>query len=265
MELYENQFDEKHDFSKQVEAEKTLIIASTPRCGSHMLGHALYETGCFGFPLEYVNPANLDRWKQRLRTSDLSDTLSALRARRTSGNGVFAIKVHYSHLAQFDGFERLLSHFRNPSFVLLTRKKALDQAVSLSIANQTGVWISGQKGSGVEPEYQFDAIDRGLRSTLAQNAAWRYLLIAHGCRFFEMNFDEVRRSLEPSIAKIADFMDIDLPEGSVPKEQVTRQQGQSRNTAWVSRYLEDFGGGELDMPRPAGPSFFQRVRKKLLG
>jgi len=38
--LYEQQFSLQNNFEKGVDIRKTLVIASTPRCGSHFLGHA---------------------------------------------------------------------------------------------------------------------------------------------------------------------------------------------------------------------------------
>ena len=41
MHLYEDQFSEEYDFPRLEKPTKILIIASTARCGSHMLEHAL--------------------------------------------------------------------------------------------------------------------------------------------------------------------------------------------------------------------------------
>ena len=60
--VYEEQFDAALD-TGGVPA-RTLIIASTPRSGSHMLGHSMIETGVMGRPFEYVAPRNLARWKE---------------------------------------------------------------------------------------------------------------------------------------------------------------------------------------------------------
>ena len=65
MHLYKEQFLEEHDYPRVSKPTKVLIIASTERCGSHMLGHALHNTHAFGFPLEYANPANLKKWKEK--------------------------------------------------------------------------------------------------------------------------------------------------------------------------------------------------------
>ena len=53
-----------------------------------------------GFPLEYLNPANLSAWEARLGTSGPRDTLTALWRLRTSPNGCFGLKLHYRQLAE---------------------------------------------------------------------------------------------------------------------------------------------------------------------
>src|SRR5690554_4240321 len=113
-----------------------------------MLGHALQATGSFGFPLEYGNPSNLAEWKKRLGVDGLPELVSAIQAIRTSPNGVFSIKIHYPHIDNFGGIDVIKKLFPESYFVFLTRKDLLNQAISLSIAKQTGVWISGQKGKG---------------------------------------------------------------------------------------------------------------------
>ncbi len=145
MKLYEEQFSGSHDFPRQERPDKTLIIASTPRCGSHMLGHTLHETGAFGFPLEYANPANLREWKRRIEMESTEEVIRELTQRRTSPNGVFGIKLHYTHINVLGGFDGVQALFPEAYYVLLSRKDVLKQAVSLAIAKQTGVWIAGQQ------------------------------------------------------------------------------------------------------------------------
>ncbi|EDX85301.1 hypothetical protein S7335_3000 [Synechococcus sp. PCC 7335] len=65
-----------------------------------MLEHALYRTNSFGFPLEYANPHNPVEWNRRFNTDSLPRALAEIQQRRTSPNGVFSIKVHYSHIKQ---------------------------------------------------------------------------------------------------------------------------------------------------------------------
>ncbi|WP_089676027.1 Stf0 family sulfotransferase [Vreelandella aquamarina] len=71
--FYAKQFGEDLNFPSfdNVEDVRCLVICSTPRCGSHMLGHSLYETGKAGFPLEYLQKNNLKRWSDVLGEKNL--------------------------------------------------------------------------------------------------------------------------------------------------------------------------------------------------
>lgn len=242
MNLYRDQFSESHDFPRVDKPSKVLIIASTPRCGSHMLGHALHATGCFGFPLEYTQPANFAEWRRRFAGCD--DVLTEIQRRRTSPNGVFGIKIHYSHIAEYGGFTHVMQRFPDAYFVFLFRKEALKQAVSLSIAQQAGVWISGQEPINPTAEYDFDRINKCMRRILLENAGWRYLLAAHGCRFIEVEYEDVRSDIGGTVMRIASFMDVAVDAERIPSAPVTKKQGLDINTLWAERFVKDFSERE---------------------
>ena len=245
MHLYQEQFSKRFDYDKVTKPTMFLIIASTPRCGSHMLGHALQRTNYFGFPLEYANPVNIAEWKKRFNKERLSDVLKKIMELRTSPNGVFGIKVHYSHIQQFGGFVYLKNFFPDAFYVLLTRRDVLKQAVSMSIAKQTGVWISGQESSCKNHQYIYKDINNCLRDIILDTASWRYLLAANGCNYTEMEFEDIQKDLISSIKKIATFMQIDIDTETIPKEPVTKKQSNRKNICYEKKYLFDYNGDEL--------------------
>ena len=262
MELYQDQFSSEHDFPHQTETQKTLVIASTVRSGSHMLGHVLHETGAFGFPLEYVNRKNLDEWKLRLNRKTLPEVLDELRARRTSPNGVFGIKVHYSHIEEFGGFKAMCKMLPNPHFVLLTRQDVMAQAVSLAVARQTGSWISQQGKPAADPEYNFEDIEAGLRRVSLENASWRYTLAATGSKYMELNFADVKANTANSVLRIADFMDLAVESHRIPPTPVTKKQSNILNKQWQVRFQQEFNGDD-ELLRFNRESFWHKVSKKL--
>lgn len=261
MHLYKDQFSESHDFPRVDQSSKTLIIASTGRCGSHMLGHALHETNSFGFPLEYVNPANLVEWRNRLHINDFHEVLTEIQRRRTSPNGVFGIKIHYSHIKQFGGFSQLEEIFPNAYYLLLSREDILKQAVSLSIAKQTGVWIHGQKPVNDNLVYDFKDIDKCLRQSILENSSWRYILSAKGCNYMEMKFDQVLSNLSQSIEEIASFVGIEVDLNKIPKEQVVKKQSNNINSEWANRFVSDFAEAELLCDNEFG--LFSKVKNNI--
>ena len=262
MHLYSDQFSSSHDFTVVEKPSKVLIIASTARSGSHMLGHSLYQTGEFGFPLEYANPANVAEWKKRFNKKDFYSTLKEIQKRRTSENGVFSIKIHYPHIKMFGDFKSLIHLFPDAYFVLLSRKNVLKQAVSLSMAKKTGVWIAGQKPTNENPEYSFNHIDRCLRDTILNNASWRYTLAASGCNYIEMDFEAICQDLGGSIKRIADFMSVEIDQNRLPNQPPTRKQLSIKKRDWMERFLLE-SDSSAELLNTSDISFFNRIKRKL--
>jgi len=245
--LYMDQFSSRFDFEGSPEPTNFVIIASTPRSGSHMLGHSLIEAGAFGVPFEYCNERNLREWQRRLGTSGLEATINALKRRRTTPNGVFSVKLHYRHLAQFGSFRLLLEVFPGAKFVRIERSDLLKQAISYSVARRTGVWIEGQQGNGATPRYSYEAVDRCLRELAQDNASWSYDLAKHGCPVLHLDFAEVGLDIPGTIAKLAAFCGV-TPD-RIPDRPPTRRQSTDERTAkWASAYLAEADASSLLRP-----------------
>jgi LPS sulfotransferase NodH len=260
MHLYNDQFSKEHNFNENNSPNKVLIICSTQRCGSHMLGHALFETKDFGFPLEYANAVNLEEWKKRLKTSSIGETISKLQKIRTSNNSVFSIKLHYQHIEQFGTFEQVQKVFPNAYYVILSRKELLKQAISLVIADQTGVWINGQEQTSSTVTYDSKEIDRQLRVVIKENASWRYTLALTGSNYIEMNFDDVKINMPQSIKKIAGFMGLNITKTIIPEFPTTKKQSSAINKEWESRFLNE---KHLVTPLHHPKSFSSKVLSKI--
>ena len=239
---YEYQFSRDLDHKTPVTPQRTLIIASTPRCGSHMLGHSLLKTGRFGAPFEYLNHRNLARWKEILGTSGLQDTLGALMKRRTSKNGVFAIKLHHSHTRHFTDPKAMYALFPNPHFVQIERSDLLAQAISYSKARQTGVWIQGQKGNGRRATYDATDIESCLESIVHQRASWDYEIASLGVPNLKVSFADAVDDIGKVIGRIADLLDVRLPTDQILDEPATSRQAGSENKDWRERILKDYKG-----------------------
>jgi LPS sulfotransferase NodH len=245
MNLYEKQFLKVNNFSRYAgKPKKNIIICSTPRCGSHMLGYSLFETKRFGFPLEYANPANLAEWKNIFQTNSIDDTFEKLKSIRTSENGVFSIKIHYQHIKQLGGVGEMLRLFGEPYFILLQRKDLLNQAISLSIANQTGVWINGQEATNSELFYDARAIESSLRSIINDNSSWKYLLAKNNFNYLDFDFDEIRGDMASTIKIISEFVQEDISDDCIPLIPPTQKQSTNINKIWRERFVGDMNRDE---------------------
>lgn len=153
-------------------ATRTLVVASTPRCGSTMFCRTLWETGMVGAPKEYFNPTQRRDWMVRSgsslavrlaygtirgpltaglgrlpwSTKGLTKYTRTLQAHRTGTQGWFSTKLHWHH------FERIFARagrepsdvFGDVTWVLMTRSDRLAQAVSWARALQTQRWAARQ-------------------------------------------------------------------------------------------------------------------------
>ena len=115
-------------------------ILSTPRSGSTMLCDALISTELAGFPLEHLREPSLVLAKHCNFSSDRY--LKALMSLHTTKNSVFGTKL-ISHFVEryiklSKGEFDPLSYFSN--FIYLVRQDKIAQAVSLFMAQRSGVW-----------------------------------------------------------------------------------------------------------------------------
>ena len=238
-ELYEDQFSERHNFPEVERPQRTLVIASTPRCGSHMLGHTLLKTGCFGAPFEYLNDLNFQKWQQILNTTGFDDTLDAIKSKRTGANGIFSIKIHYNQTGAFKNLQAFRNVFPNPYFVKLERRDLLAQAVSYAKARQTGVWIKGQKPHGKEETYNKDQIEECLRSIVCGRAGWDYDLAKIDAPVMTICFEDMVENISREVERLATFLNVTIPDPVKPTAPATQKQSKPQKNTWEKVFLQE--------------------------
>jgi trehalose 2-sulfotransferase len=237
MKLYQQQFSDDLDQPPAAEPARTILIASTPRCGSHMLGHAMASTGLLGVPFEYANPANLAEWMQRLGTASPQETFKALMTRRTTANGTFAIKAHYSHCESLGGPDRFLDFWPNLKVVHICRADVLRQAISYAIARQTGVWISGQEAEQDHADCDPGLIAECLDDIAVQNARWISAFAKAGITPLSIRYEDAADNLEATVTEVARHAGVIGADDIAVVTTTTTRQGQSRRTEdWIDLY-----------------------------
>ena len=229
--LWTRQFGKDNDFPT-VPTLKKVALCTTPRCGSHFLGHKLYMSGAFGYPLEYLNPGNWEVWKQR---AGQMDTLDYIKSVRTGPNGVFAVKLHHEHLAAF------LEHEPNPldyRFIHLCRRDLIKQAISFARAQQTGAWISDMPETGAA-RYDWAMISSKVDAISRGNADWQSFLRSVGITPLQLCYEDIVADDTAAIAAIAGDLDIDLPKARSEPASFTPQKQRQQHDDWVARFEAD--------------------------
>lgn len=173
---YPEQFSENLDTTLTHWADRFVMIASTPRCGSTYLGHTLMQTGQCGVPMEYLHPGSARYWCSRFGTAQIEKLFPKFVHHRTGTNGTFSFKAHWSQFAPHkDHIDELTQGVGIDRIIWISRRDLVSQAISWVIAEQTGVWISGAPRTG-EPVYSYDAIVEAAEESRNGNLAWHEYL-----------------------------------------------------------------------------------------
>ena len=233
-----DQFARELDYGA-TEHRKTFVIASTGRSGSHLVGRTLHASGAFGLPLEYLHPSHLALWGRRSGKSDAMEIVRDIIAHRTGPNGVFGIKIHNSHLRSFPDLQGLFALLGDTYAVHLVRDDLAAQAVSYSIAVQTGEWISGMSGNGREARYDEALILRCLREIIADNAAWSEFLARNSLPNRSIRLSEFQADIPSTVSSLAQSAGIAIDQAALPQTPATRKQGGSRNGEWTQRFKSE--------------------------
>jgi trehalose 2-sulfotransferase len=248
---YPEQFSAELDFPTYTATPRLYLIATTPRCGSHFLGHALHATGQFGFPLEYLNRMNLDIWRARLKAADDGSALRALLHIRTSPSGWFGLKAHWNQFSAFDT-TALFSTIPEPEKAIwIYRRNLLAQSISRCIAERTGQWISGAKRRG-EPSYNPADILRNARLIRNQNLKWQaFFTSAPDIPLLKVVYEDLLADQKGQFEAIGLFLDPAL--GSAPQTpEKTRKQGGDLAKTWAARFKAEMTEDQAWIVEPQG-------------
>lgn len=233
--VWMGQFSSKLDFPTETVPTRKYVVTSTPRSGSHFLGHLLYSTGAAGYPIEYFNKRNVPHWKARFPGPNY---FHEVQKKRTSANGVFGMKLHSEQLSPFRDYcadhpQERLSDYK---FIFLTRKDKVAQAVSYSRALQTGSFISdvSEKQSFAYDENQ---IEQCLGEIMYGEMAWRKFLSIVPDRSIDVMFEDLRNNPETTMKRIFEFLGIPHGAADVDISFVKQRQSDALNSNYRDRFI----------------------------
>lgn len=226
---------ERFDFPDRTPARLFYILATTPRCGSNMLSHALWETGALGAPAEYFNfDTNMPAMIKRLDAYTIAEYAQEVMARRTSPNGVFALKAHFSQLQimRILGFEKLLGQAK---YIRLLRKDRLAQAISFVRAAQTGRYTSFETPEG-EPHYDFTGIQSAYNGLGRENASWTRWFREKKIAPLVLVYEEICSDLKRAAARVAEYLGVSLAGARPVSLPPLEKLGDRSSLEWASRF-----------------------------
>ncbi|WP_160113441.1 Stf0 family sulfotransferase [Paraburkholderia dokdonensis] len=203
---------------------RTFTIAFSPRCGSTVLSNALTSAG-FGRPTEYFQyPYSPQSPFGKTPSNTFWQDFEALVTEHSS-NGIFGSKMMHDHRAHLDdwlagsvsGYTQLDDVLPNHRWIYVRREDTIAQAVSLFIADETGLWHipTGDAASTPAPDVQYDffAILTKLMILHSHDANWDIW-------FHKMSIAPLRTTYERILAAPDDFLAALAVHSGLPAERL---------------------------------------------
>ena len=246
----ETGYEGKFDFPRRAgPLEKTYLIATVPRTGSTWFSHLLWQTGCLGAPLEYLNfdPAGPYFFAAK-STSTQAQLWESVLSRRRSPNGVFGVKCFPGQLEALQQanpdllssvMTRLLGRRGEGRVVFLQRRDPVAHAISFARATISGVWRKEQEGEGAEVAYSEVAVKRASDWLETQDAAWREMFSDLGIKPLELWYEDLIHDPGTTILEVSEYLGVPLvPEHRI-KVPVVERQSERDAKAWADRYSDN--------------------------
>lgn len=232
-----DQFSKEHDMLPR-EVLLRYAICSTPRSGSHFLGHLMKSKIKAGHPLEYFHTKHFEVWQKRRESSNHAHILPYLESIRTTPNGVFGIKIHFGNLNTLEQHISLRELIEAYKLVYVLRKNTLAQAVSYARASQTGSWISGMPEVR-KPSYDRPLILEKLRDIYRDNASWECLFSIYQVDFHKVYYEDLVDNTNQILQNVAKFLNLESSDAVIQETLLPKQQSDSINQEWIERFLTE--------------------------
>jgi trehalose 2-sulfotransferase len=275
---------EPYDLSTQVAdypawigpPRRTILICTNPRSGSTLLGEALYFARALGCPLEYFHRGFRPFFAERWQAPEIHSYIRAVHRFRTDSTGVLSVKLFWVDIedmiaelqpslheelqsvrsdpisiapATCRKVQALLAGiFPNPTFIFLTRRDHIRQAVSALVAMQTKLWRSipgmGKEVPQQDAVYNFGQILSYMALLRHCNAQWRSYLLATGDSIHEVIYEDFVKDYATTVNSLRERLGCP---GRLPLPPRMRRQSNSLSDKMVLRFLKECGERGLGM------------------
>lgn len=231
------------------------IICATPRSGSSLLCESLSNTFVAGQPEEYFHKKSEYTWRTKWQLSSSEAYFRWLIDHGTSPNGVFGVKIMWEQMDYCIQFLRglpqfhsamisppglLSSVFPNLSYIWITRRDKVRQAVSDDITIQTGRYVSTdpKPTASSSVKFNFNRIDFLYYRLSAAEDAWGQYFVQAGVKPFHVVYEDFIESYDDTVNAILDYLRIPVPANHTFAPPRLQKMADATNEDWVQRYNE---------------------------
>lgn len=247
-----------------VPPRRTIVVCASARTGSTLFAEALHQRG-LPCPVEYLNPTFAAEFAERWRCRTPREYVDALWRQRTGPDGTLTVKLHGAHLDFFDRPQassitdagipargepgdrnhrvhaNLAVAFPAATFVYLSRRDKIQQAISFWLAEATGNWESRRGDPATVADqpfdacYDFAAINHKRHVCLEEAEAWEVFFASNGLDPFRLTYEALAADIPKAVNALAPGLGF-TPDDSTPS--LVRQAGPT-NDALAERFMRD--------------------------
>jgi LPS sulfotransferase NodH len=182
------------------------------------------------------------------------DYIARLLERRTSKNGVFGIKEHFHHFEAFlKGYPELLDVLAPVTYIYISRRDKVAQAVSMAKALQTN-WWSSRMEEGPKPPLQYDRelIEKCLKEVALQDAGWLKWFEAQAIAPFELTYEDLIADTDGAVGSIVELLGVENDERVAVTVPPAKKQSDETNQEWIERFERETKAGAESAKADAG-------------
>lgn len=245
--------------------ECSYLLCTMPRSGSTLLCDLLTQTGVAGAPNSFFRAQSMAEfsadWGLSMQTLDGFDRayVAAAITHGSAGTGCFGLRANWHNMPGlmarlghlFPGAKtdiaRLRAAFGPVKFVHLERKDKVAEAVSLVVAEQSGLWHRNADGSELErttppsqPVYDAQAMQAAYDEVTNGQREWSLWFDAQGVTPLHLTYEALAAASNVEVARILEFLDLD-PAKAYNLSPGTARLATARNAEWAARFRAETG------------------------
>jgi trehalose 2-sulfotransferase len=229
----------KFDFPEFYDNTESYIIASTPRCGSTLLGHLLWKSEFAGAPHEYFHPSHAQDYQERWGYKTKKEYVDLLRRWRTTPNGLFGVKLHFYQIDEFGlDFKSIDELLDQPKYVFIRRKTKIRQAISLVKAEQTNQYALELGDELMRAEYDFTATRDQFFRLIDEENKWEEYFNAHNIEPLVVWYEDLAEDYTKVLVDIFHFLSVEISEDAIPEPSIYKMSD-ATTEEWVKQFNLD--------------------------
>jgi len=240
-----------------VDLGTSYIIGSVQRSGTHLLCGLLKSTGVAGWPDEHFLAKPLEKWEERWVSPSRMAYVEGVLRQNTSPNGVFGTVIMWSYFDRLlqmlqeippynnlQGAELLAEVLHRPKYIWLRRRNRVEQAVSWSMACQTGVWAqkAGEKPQPrVVPKFDFKVIDEWLKRIQAHEKGWAKYFRENHLDPLVLFYEDLVAGHRGTAEQVLEFLGLPPTAAMGIASSPFEKQANQISQQWAAAYFEQKG------------------------